>query len=67
MIGKGKRKIVFSHHISPYGRIGGFHMLRYEGLEVMYYVFTLRCLAYESLQSVQCVLSKVIILNSWNY
>ena len=45
--------VVFNHQISPFGRAGGFHMLRYQGFEVKDYDFTLGRLAYESLRPVQ--------------
>ena len=49
------RMIAFfiNYQISPYGRVWDFHMLCYWGFEVKNYDFSLRCLAYESLRSVQ--------------
>ena len=44
---------VLHHQISPFGRVGGFHLRRCQEFEVNHYDFTLGRLAYESLRPVQ--------------
>jgi hypothetical protein len=45
--------ILISHLFPPAGRAGNFHMLRYSGRSIGDYRFTLKCLAYGSLQLVK--------------